>query len=202
MIDPNAKPLPREFYLQDTIEVARALLGKVLIHRTEEGVFAGRIVETEAYLRDDPACHASRGMTPRNSVMFGEPGHAYVYFTYGMYHCVNAVTSPKGIGEGVLMRAVEPIEGMELMARNRRTEDLMNLTTGPGKLCMAFALDRQHSGLDLISSNLSILDCDGNGEKIVSTTRVGIKLASEKPWRFYLEGNSYVSRVKPMRRIE
>lgn len=191
----DEKALPREFYLSDTLEVARNLLGKILVHRTDAGVFAGRIVETEAYLSNDPACHASRGITPRNANMFGEPGHAYVYFTYGMYHCFNTVTAPEGIGEGVLIRAVEPIEGLDLMSKNRKTLDTKNLTSGPGKLCQAFGIDKRHNGYDLLSESLTIIDGPMiPSSDIVATTRIGIRLAAEKPWRFYIAGNPHVSR--------
>jgi len=186
--------LPREFYLQDTVEVARALLGKTLVHRTRDGIVAGRIVETEAYLRDDPACHASRGMTRRNAAMFGPPGHAYVYFTYGAHFCLNAVTGPEGIGEAVLVRAVEPIKGMEIMKANRGTDELTNLASGPGKLCRAFGLDRRHNGLDLTESELMILDGAAPPGEIVTTTRVGIRHAADKPWRFYIAGSAFVSK--------
>ena len=191
---PNAHPLPREFYLQPTVEAARSLLGKVLVHRTEEGVIAGRIVETEAYLSDDPACHASRGMTRRNAAMFGEPGHAYVYFTYGVHFCLNAVTAPNGVGEAVLIRAVEPLEGMDIMKRNRATDALLNLASGPGKLCRAFGLDLRHNGLDLADSELLIADDGFIPGEVVAATRIGIRLAADKPWRFYLAGNPFVSR--------
>ena len=190
----TAKALPREFYSRNTLDVARELLGKTLIHRTENGILAGRIVETEAYTSDDPACHASRGMTPRNSMMFGEPGHAYVYFTYGMYHCFNAVTAPEGIGEAILIRAVEPTHGIDVMMRNRGITDMRNLTSGPGKLCIAFGLNKQHNGLDLTSSDLMIADGEPPESEIVATTRIGIRLAAEMPWRFYISGNPYVSK--------
>jgi DNA-3-methyladenine glycosylase len=191
----NQKSLPREFYLQDTLCVAKSLLGKMLVRRTEHGILAGRIVETEAYLRDDPACHASRGKTPRNATMFGEPGHAYVYFTYGMYHCVNTVTAPEGVGEGVLIRAVEPVEGIETMSKNRSVLDKKNLTSGPGKLCMAFGLDRRHNGLDLTSSSLMVVEGEEvSPQDIVETTRIGIRLAADAPWRFYVKNSPYVSR--------
>lgn len=186
--------LTREFYLQPTLNVAKSLLGKVLVHRSAKGIVSGRIVETEAYLHDDPACHASRGMTARNAMMFDEPGHAYVYFTYGMYYCFNAVTAPEGVGEGVLVRAVEPLEGIEIMEMNRGTEVLRNLASGPGKLCMAFGLDRSHNGLDLTGSELVIMDDGWSPKEIVSAMRIGIRLAADEPWRFYVAGNPHISR--------
>lgn len=190
----NSAPLPRSFYLQDTVAVARGLLGKVLVHHADDGVIAGRIVEAEAYLRDDPACHASRGMTRRNAVMFGEPGRAYIYFTYGMYFCFNAVTAPEGTGEAVLVRAVEPLEGIELMMRNRGADKLTSLASGPGKLCRAFGLDRRHNGLDLTNGELVIADDGWRPGEIATASRVGIRLAADKPWRFYLAENPHVSR--------
>lgn len=190
----DRKSLPREFYLQDTLDVVKGLLGKVLVHCTDEGCIAGRIVETEAYTSDDPACHASRSMTRRNAVMFGEPGHAYVYFTYGMYFCFNAVTATAGTGEAVLIRAVEPIEGIELMMRNRRTDKLTNLTSGPGKLCQAFGLGRTHNGLDLTFGALTIMENHELVGEIVAATRIGIRLAADRLWRFYVAGNPHVSR--------
>lgn len=188
------QPLFREFYLQDTVEAARAILGKVLVRRTPEGIIAGRIVEAEAYTQNDPSCHACRGMTKRNAQMFGPPGHAYVYFTYGMYFCLNAVTAPEGTGEAVLIRAVEPLEGIELMEKNRGTQVLGNLASGPGKLCMAFGLDRLQNGLDLTGSDLTIVDDGFVPGEIVTTTRIGIREAADYPWRFYLAGNAHVSK--------
>lgn len=187
-------PLPRQFYLQPTIEAARNLLGKVLVRRAEDGLIAGRIVETEAYLCDDPACHASRGMTRRNAMMFGEPGHAYVYLTYGVHFCLNAVTSAEGVGEAVLIRAIEPLDGLDIMKRNRRTDQITNLASGPGKLCQAFGLDLRHNGLDLVSSDLRIVDDGLVVGEITATTRIGIRLAADKPWRFYLARNPFVSK--------
>ncbi|MDO8683310.1 MAG: DNA-3-methyladenine glycosylase [Armatimonadota bacterium] len=177
-------PLPRDFYLQDTIVVARKLLGKILIHNTPEGVISGRIVETEAYLRGDPACHANRGMTERNKVMFGPPGHAYVYFTYGMHFCMNAVTQPEGIAEAVLLRALEPLEGVELMRRNRKMNERKDLCGGPGKLTQALGVGRVHNGVDLTDSCLIVADSEEITD-IVETTRIGIREFTDKPWRFY-----------------
>lgn len=194
MTHSSKNTLPREFYLQPTIDVARNLLGKTLVHDTEKGIIAGRIVETEAYLCDDPACHASRGMTKRNAAMFGEAGHAYVYFTYGMYHCLNAVTAPEGVGEAVLIRAVEPLEGIEIMEANRGKEKLTDLASGPGKLCQAFGLDRRHNGLDLTEGELIIMDYGWIPQEIVTAARIGISLAADKPWRFYISGSHHVSK--------
>ena len=188
-----SKTLKRDFYLQNTVDVARGLLGKILVHKTAGGAISGRIVETEAYLMDDPACHASRGMTPRNAPMFGPPGHAYIYFTYGMYFCMNAVTAPEGVGEAVLIRAVEPLEGIDLMEERRGTGIITNLASGPGKLCQAFVLGREQNGLDLMKGDLVIEEGDDVAD-IVITTRVGIRLAAERPWRFYEAGNRFISR--------
>ena len=187
-------PLPRQFYLQDTVTAARAILGKVLVHRTEEGIIAGRIVEAEAYASNDPSCHACRGMTKRNATMFGPPGHAYIYFTYGMYYCFNAVTAPEGVGEGVLVRAAEPLEGIDLMAEKRGSDVLTNLASGPGKLCMAFGLGKAQNALDLTGSDLMIVDDGFIPGEIVTATRIGIREAADYPWRFYLEGSPHVSR--------
>ncbi|HAH87598.1 MAG TPA: DNA-3-methyladenine glycosylase [Armatimonadetes bacterium] len=188
-----SKTLRREFYLQDTVDVARGLLGKVLVHKTAECILAGRIVETEAYLMDDPACHASRGITPRNAPMFGPPGHAYIYFTYGMHFCMNAVTAPEGVGEAVLIRAVQPLLGIDLMMERRGTRVITNLASGPGKLCQAFGLGREQGGLDLTEGPLVIEEGEDVTE-IITTTRVGIRLAAEKPWRFYQAGSRFISR--------
>lgn len=187
-------PLPRDFYRGDTIEVAKRLLGKVLVHRTADGVVAGRIVETEAYLRNDPACHAWRGKTKRNAAMFAECGRAYVYFTYGMHFCFNVVTGPEGVGEAVLIRALEPLEGIDIMVRNRGMSDTKNLTNGPAKLTEAMGIDRRQDGVDLTGNTLFIVDDGYKPERIVTATRIGIRAAADKPWRFYLANSEYVSK--------
>ena len=191
-------PSGREFFARGTVQVARSLLGSVLIHRCEDGVTAGRIVETEAYLRDDPACHASRGMTPRNAPMFGPPGRAYVYFIYGMYHCFNVVTAPKGVGEAVLIRALEPLVGLPLMARRRGTGDERAFCSGPGKLVLAMGIGREHNGISLLRGPLRILPHDSypweGPRRIKASPRVGISLAADLPLRFHLAGNPFVSR--------
>ncbi len=188
--------LSRDFYLQDTIEAAREALGKIVVHRTEEGIIGGRIVETEAYLRDDPACHASRGMTKRNAVMFGDPGCAYVYFTYGFHHCLNFVTQPFGIGEAVLIRALQPLEGIDLMKRNRRAESDADLCSGPGKLTQAMNIDAALNGEDLLGDRLYVIDDGLDAGEIIARPRIGIKVAVDEPWRFYpAEYRKWVSRV-------
>lgn len=181
--------IDRDFYLQETTEAARGFLGKVLVHESAQGRMAGRIVETEAYTSDDPACHACRGMTRRNAAMFGEPGRAYVYFTYGFHHCLNFVTQPKGIAEAVLIRALEPIEGIDLMWRNRKHPGAISnpwfLCSGPGKLTQAMGIDLALNGADLLGEVLYVLDDSPDLGEIVARPRIGIREATGRLWRFY-----------------
>jgi DNA-3-methyladenine glycosylase len=187
-------PLPVEFYLQPTLEVARALLGQVLVHATEEGVTAGVIVETEAYLWGDPANHASRGKTARNAAMFGPPGIAYVYQVHTHY-CLNAVTAPEGIGEAVLIRALEPIEGMKLMQQRRGLSEVRLLAAGPGRLTQAMGVTLEQNFCPLYEGRLLIVrGASVPAERVTQTTRVGIRQWKEKPWRFYVTDNPFVSR--------
>lgn len=181
----KANKLSREFYLQDTLEAAKAVLGKVLVHQTESGVLSGRIVETEAYLYNDPACHASRGITRRNEVMFGEPGRAYIYFTYGFHYCLNFVTQPKGTPEAILIRALEPIDGIDIMMRNRGKDGIHNLCSGPGKLTQAMGIDKLLNDEDLLSDKLYVLDDSDDPGEIIARPRIGIKEAADELWRFY-----------------
>ncbi len=195
-------PLPRTFYEPSAQAVAPALLGHWLIRVTRAGACGGPIVETEAYLSDDPACHAAPGLTRRNRVMFGPPGHAYVYFIYGCHYCVNAVCRPEGIGEAVLIRAVEPVLGLETMRRVRLAARPRDLTNGPAKLCQAMAIDRALDGADLCGlESALVIARNPEAEKftkergpVMVTTRVGITRAAELPLRFYLSRSLAVSR--------
>ncbi len=187
--------LPRSFYARDTQVVARELLGHYLVHYSPEGVAAGKIVETEAYLQNDPACHAARGMTRRNRVMFGPPGHAYIYFIYGMYYCFNVVTREEGIGEAVLIRALEPVAGIPLMQARRSRQKITELCSGPGRLVQALGITREQNGQDITSGPLVISRGEKNdGLPVVKTTRIGIKNGAELPLRFYLAGSPFVSK--------
>lgn len=189
----DGKRLTRHFYLRPTLEVARELLRKVIVYHSTEGVRAGEIVEVEAYIgEDDPACHAAVGRTPRNEVMYGPGGFSYIYFIYGMYNCFNVVTEEKGMPAAVLVRAVEPVEGINGMSVMPGEKGNLP-TNGPGKFCRAFGLTRKESGLDLTGNQLYIVDSGRAPEEIVQTTRIGIKKGVEKPWRFYDSASRYVS---------
>jgi len=190
--------LPRSFYEQATVDVARQLVGKYLIRKHPDGITAGRIVETEAYVGpEDKACHASRGKTPRTEVMFGPAGHAYVYFIYGFHNMLNIVTEPDGFPAAVLIRAVEPTEGIALMQTRRKLDGIRQLASGPGKLCDAFAIDRSLNGADVCGDVIYLEDRNEPAEQIISRPRIGVDYAGKwkhKPWRFLFRGNRFVSK--------
>jgi DNA-3-methyladenine glycosylase len=194
-------PLPHAFYGRPSVEVARDLLGKTLWRRTEAGLTAGIIVETEAYDGvNDPASHAWRGRTRRNAVMFGPPGYAYVYFTYGMHHCLNAVTGPVGQASAALLRAIQPIVGLESM-RERRGDHIpdRDLARGPGRLCQALRITTADDGTNLAGDAVWISETvDAPDLLIAATPRIGITRAAERLWRFVICDNRYVS-GRPLR---
>jgi len=198
-------PLDRAFYNRDPRRVARELLGKVLVRRAEvpKSALTARIVEVEAYLGEkDPAAHSAAGNTARTAVLFGPPGHAYVYFIYGNYYCLNVSCEPEGRAGGVLFRAVEPLSGVDEMAQARGIEihgpvDLHKLTSGPGRLCEAFNITRARDNGGDLTSEASSLWIGGDGYRargIRTTIRIGITKAAEKPWRYILDGNPFVSK--------
>lgn len=193
--------LERSFFLQDTLTVARALLGQRLVRVLENGQrLAGIIVETEAYIgEEDKACHAACGRTARNAVMYGPPGHAYVYFIYGMHYCLNVVTEPAGFPAAVLIRALEPCEGIEWMRLHRHGRPDSELTNGPGRLCQALAIGRAFNGYDLCTGSLLFIE-QGATVPVACSPRIGIsadELARERPWRFFVPDNPFVSNLKP-----
>lgn len=212
------KPLARPFYLRPALQVARDLLGKHIVRKIGTKLLIGKIVEVEAYCKGDPASHAFHGRTKRNDVMFWKGGHLYVYFTYGMHFCANVVTGNEGTGEAVLIRAVEPLAGIEVMMKNRKKylssgvvdplserkkklkrgsipDTLRNLTNGPAKFCQAFDIARKENGADLLDSEISITDGKPVSSKLVKrSSRIGIQQGIEKNWRFFIAGNQWVSR--------
>ena len=194
------------FYRDDTLQVARALLGKRLVRIIDGRRLSGLIVEGEAYIGEaDRACHAAHGRTSRNEVMYGPPGRAYVYFIYGMYWCLNIVTEEAGFPAAVLIRALEPLEGLDLMRVRRPGRPDHELTNGPGKVCAALGLDRRLNGVDLTRSEELFLEDDVpvDPNRIAASPRVGLngKLgpAAVVPWRVYLSGNRFVSMQKVRR---
>jgi DNA-3-methyladenine glycosylase len=196
----HGAPLDTAFYDRDAAIVARCLLGAVLRSRSAEGVTSGRIVETEAYLGEhDPACHAVYGRTARTWHLFGPPGMAYVYFIYGMHWCVNAVTREEGIGSAVLIRALEPLEGLPLMRERRvRARHDTDLCSGPAKLCAALGISRAQDGTSLQSGPVTIHpDTTFTDEQVRIGPRVGISQAVEWPLRFSVIANPHVSRHRP-----
>lgn len=177
------------------VDAAQRLLGCELTRETEQGQMIGKIVETEAYDQFDAASHSFRGRTPRVEVMFGPSGRAYVYFTYGMHYCLNVVTGPEDYSSAVLIRALEPIEGLELMRINRHRDSIdRHLTNGPAKLCQALSIDKSFNGHDLRYLPLRlIMRTPTVLEQIVQTTRIGITKDVSRPWRFYIKDNLFVS---------
>jgi DNA-3-methyladenine glycosylase len=200
-------PLARDFYDRDPRRVSRELLGKVLVRRERKQLRTARIVEVEAYLGgNDPAAHSFAGRTPRNAVLFGPPGYAYVYFIYGNHYCLNVSCLPGGVAGGILFRALEPLVGIEEMARSRDVcidspRDLRKLTSGPGRLAEAFSITRERdNGKDLTStrSDLFITDDGYRVDRILTTPRIGISKAAGLPLRYVVAGNEFVSGPKKL----
>jgi DNA-3-methyladenine glycosylase len=192
----SSRPLDRSFYDRDPVVVARELLGKRLVTKTREGVSTGRIVEVEAYLSaDDPACHAARGMTKRNASMFAPPGLAYVYSIHSRW-CFNVVTLPEGVGSAVLIRAVEPLDGLALMHERRAgVERVLDLARGPARLCQALGIDRGLDGHDLTRGRRLWIENGGREPfEVLVTPRIGISCGQDLPLRFLVAGSAYVSK--------
>lgn len=202
MIFSSNKKLKREFYNRTFLTVAKDLLGKILMIKKGKYFLAVKIVEVEAYHGDfDEASHAFRGKTNRNAVMFEEGGHLYVYFTYGVHFCTNIVVGKKGKGIAVLIRAVEPLEGIHIMTKNRfgkksvKEKNLFNLTSGPGKVCQALGINLNHNGIDLIGNEVFILDQPKlKNKEIGVSSRIGITRSVDLQWRFFIIGNPFISR--------
>jgi DNA-3-methyladenine glycosylase len=193
-----AARLRRSFFERYTPLVARDILGCLLVRIVDGVRLAGEIVEAEAYRGvRDPASHAYGGRTRRNLVMFGEAGHAYVYFTYGFHHMLNVTTEPEGTPGAVLIRAIQPIEGEATMKANRGAETAKNLTDGPGKLTKALKIDRNLNGEDLVTSKRLFVERGEKPDRIATSSRVGINEGAAYRWRFFAEGNQFVSKGRP-----
>lgn len=194
--------LGKDFYTRDVLSVANELLGKVIVKIDRGNMFSGRIVEVEAYDGSiDQAAHTYIGKTKRNEVMFNEGGYLYVYLSYGMHYCCNIVTGMEGSGTAVLIRAVEPLEGVNRMIKNRfpnkklNKKELYLLTNGPGKVCKSFAINKNHSGVDLTGDKIYLEDSKLKDiEEIVNSRRIGITKSAHLPWRYFIKNNPYLSR--------
>ncbi|MFA6981327.1 MAG: DNA-3-methyladenine glycosylase [Ignavibacteriaceae bacterium] len=194
--------LPKKFYQHDSLYVAEKLPGKYLVRRENQKYLAGKIVEVEAYTeKDDEASHSFNGITKRNELMFASGGKLYVYFIYGNHFCCNVVCDKEGIGSAVLIRALEPVEGIELMTQRRfhnsevTRKEFLNLTNGPGKICKAFGISKLENGTDLCGDDIFLTEGEKVPKKnIVCTSRIGIKKSKDLPRRFYIKDNSFVSK--------
>ena len=189
--------LPREFYELPALELASKLIGCLLVSNINGEYTSGLIVETEAYLSaNDPASHAARGKTPRTAIQWGPPGFAYVYLIYGMYHCMNIVSDPEGTAGCVLLRAIEPIQGIKTMQQRRpRAKTKIQLGNGPGKLAAALGVNLQHNAMDLTQSTLFLCDYEEQRQfDICRSARIGLSEGVELPYRYYVEGNPFVSK--------
>jgi DNA-3-methyladenine glycosylase len=196
--------LPRSFFARPSTEVAPDLLGRVLARTLADGTrLAARLVEVEAYEQGDPASHSYKGRpTARTQVMFGPPGRLYVYFSYGQHFCSNVVTGPDGFGSAVLLRAAQPLQGIEVMAANRGTDDVRLLCSGPARLTQAFGIARADNGTDLVR-DLSLILLSGaplSPRAIGKSTRIGVSVGGERPWRFFERSSSFVSPGRPWTR--
>ena len=196
----NSPKLEQNFYIRDVLEVAKELLGKFFIHKMGQLIFAGKIVEVEAYDTDDEASHSFNGISDRNRVMFENGGLLYVYFIYGVHYCCNVVTGKDDHGAAVLIRAIEPLNHLELLAKKRfnkitmNEKEKINLTNGPAKICQALQIGKSDNGTSLIADDIYILDTPKIKEdQIIKTTRIGISRSKELPWRFYIKDNKFVS---------
>lgn len=194
-------PLTKIFFQCDTLTLAEKLLGVCLVHRLKEGRLIGRIVETEAYLQKDPASHSFNGKSNRNAPMFGPPGRAYIYFTYGMHYCFNIVGGEKGRGEAVLIRALEPLQGEARMRKHRaqssskKTFQLKELCNGPAKLVQAMGISADRNNTSLLSGSLRLMSLPrASSEAVVRARRIGISKGQKHPYRFYLKDNPFVSK--------
>ena len=196
---PPVRPLARANLAVDTVALARFLLGKVLVRELGSERLTGRIVETEAYLQDDPACHAFRGMTPRNRSLFLDVGHAYVYLCYGTSYLLNVSSEKPGTGAGVLLRALQPLVGMEHMYRAGRIDRPLDLARGPGRLTAALQVDLRHDGLDLFSKgSLWVGSDDARVDAIGESTRIGLAKAADSRLRFFVAGSNYLSGTRKL----
>lgn len=195
----GVRSLRRAEVPSDTVDLARFLLGKVVVRQQGRAVTTGRIVETEAYLEKDPACHAFRGMTPRNRSLFLEPGHAYVYLCYGTSYMLNVASERAGTGSGVLLRALEPLSGIEHMRRGRNAVPLRDLARGPGRLAAALKVDLRHDGIDLLRpGKLWIGSDDSEAGAIGESVRIGLTKGAEARLRFFLAGNRFLSGARKL----
>ncbi|MDE2363092.1 MAG: DNA-3-methyladenine glycosylase [Hyphomicrobiales bacterium] len=198
---PGPRLLSRAKLPADTVALARFLIGKIVVRELPEGVVSGRIVETEAYVVGDAAGHAFRGVTPRNRSLFLERGHAYVYLAYGISHLLNVSSEAAGTGAGVLVRALEPLDGVPLMQSNRGVVGLRDLARGPGRLAAAMRIDRRLDGLDLCRrGDLWLGDDDRQNDEIGQSVRIGITRDAERPLRFFLAGSPFVSGPRALNR--
>jgi DNA-3-methyladenine glycosylase len=188
------KILDRNFFQKSADILARDLLGKILIHKIDNKLVGGIIVETEAYLQDDPASHSFKGQTNRNKAMFLEGGFSYVYKIYGFHFCFNVVSGEKNVGEAVLIRSLEPLYNIDIMKMNRKTENIYHLTNGPSKLCQALNININHNSICLYNSNVLFILENKSTDEITITKRIGISKGIDLPLRFYLRNNKFVSK--------
>lgn len=190
--------LTREFYLEDGVNLAESLIGKILVHESPDGITKGIIVETEAYMGEiDDAAHSYRGKSERTNIQYGRGGFAYIYLIYGMHYCMNIVANEEDRPEAVLLRAIEPTEGIDIMKIRRKTEKIQNLCNGPGKLCQAMGIDKSHYGIDLCGTTMYLeASKDSNQTEVIASKRINIDYAEQSRdnlWRFTRKDNKFIS---------